>query len=177
MLATPFTRSPTRPTATPPVRGPSASLSPACPADSRTCAGCALLLEGVGDVLQEQEAQADVLVLGSVHAAAQGVGHLPELGFVADGGGSGAGGSRAFLSFGHVLPPLGFAIRVTSSRTTDPPHRPAPARCTRAHRGDRRWSTMNRFGKRGSWRMGVRAVLKPNACGRLWKRRSGSVAA
>jgi len=46
-----------------------------------------LLLEGVGDVLEEQQAERDVLVLGGVHAAAQGVGHLPELGFVADGGG------------------------------------------------------------------------------------------
>ncbi len=46
-----------------------------------------LLLEGVGDVLEEDQAEDDVLVLGGVHAAAQRVGHLPELGFVADGGG------------------------------------------------------------------------------------------
>jgi hypothetical protein len=38
--------------------------------------------------------QDDVLVLGGVHAAAQGVGHPPELGFVADVGGSGIGGWR-----------------------------------------------------------------------------------
>jgi len=42
------------------------------------------LLEGVGDVLEEDQVEDDVLVLGGVHAAAQGVGHLPELGFVAD---------------------------------------------------------------------------------------------
>jgi len=47
-----------------------------------------LLLEGVGDVLQEDQAEDDVLVLGGVHRAAQGVGHLPELGFVADGDGA-----------------------------------------------------------------------------------------
>ena len=44
------------------------------------------LLEGVGDVLQEDQAQDDVLVLGGVHASAQGVGHLPELRLVAGGG-------------------------------------------------------------------------------------------
>src|SRR5574337_1570045 len=43
-----------------------------------------LLLEGVGDVLKEDEAEYDMLVLGRVHAAAQRVGHLPQLGFVAD---------------------------------------------------------------------------------------------
>ena len=46
-----------------------------------------LLLEGVGDVLEEDQAEDDVLVLGGVHAAAQRVGHLPELGLVADVGG------------------------------------------------------------------------------------------
>jgi hypothetical protein len=46
-----------------------------------------LLLEGVGDVLEEEEAEHDVFVLGRVHAAAQSVGHLPEIGFVADVGG------------------------------------------------------------------------------------------
>ena len=48
------------------------------------------LLEGVRDVFEEDEAEDDVLVLGGVHAAAQGVGHLPELSFVANGGASGA---------------------------------------------------------------------------------------
>jgi hypothetical protein len=46
-----------------------------------------LFLEGVGDVLEEDEAEDDVLVLGRVHGAAQGVGHAPQFGFVADGGG------------------------------------------------------------------------------------------
>ena len=40
--------------------------------------------------LRKMQAEDDVLVLGGVHAAAQGVGHLPELGFVADVGGGGA---------------------------------------------------------------------------------------
>jgi hypothetical protein len=43
-----------------------------------------LLLEGVGDVLEEDQAQDDVLVLGGVHRTAERVGHLPELGLVAD---------------------------------------------------------------------------------------------
>jgi hypothetical protein len=38
-----------------------------------------LFLEGVGDVLEEDEAEDDVLVLSGVHAAAERVGHLPEL--------------------------------------------------------------------------------------------------
>ena len=65
------------------------------------------LLEGVGDVLEEEQAEADVLVLGRVHAAAQRVGHLPELGFVADVGGGGVRGGRVLLPFGHVLPHAG----------------------------------------------------------------------
>jgi hypothetical protein len=52
----------------------------------------------IGLVLQEQQAEADVLVLGRVHRAAQGVGHLPELGFVADGGSR--GGRTRFLVLG-----------------------------------------------------------------------------
>ena len=47
-----------------------------------------LLLEGVGDVLGEDEAEDDVLILGGVHRAAQRVGQLPELGFVSNGGGA-----------------------------------------------------------------------------------------
>ena len=35
------------------------------------------LLEGVGDVLEEDQTEHDVLVLGGVQAAAQGVGHAP----------------------------------------------------------------------------------------------------
>jgi hypothetical protein len=44
--------------------------------------------EGVGDVLEEDQAEDDVLVLGGVHVVAQRVGGFPELGFVAEGGGS-----------------------------------------------------------------------------------------
>ena len=39
-------------------------------------------LKGVGDILQEDETQDDVLVLGGVHTAPQGVGHAPVLGLV-----------------------------------------------------------------------------------------------
>ena len=42
-----------------------------------------LFLESVGDVLEEDEAEDDVLVFGGVHRAAQGVGHPPKLCFVA----------------------------------------------------------------------------------------------
>ncbi len=45
---------------------------------------CVLFLEGVRDVLKEDETKDDVLVLCSVHRAAQGIGHLPKLGFVAE---------------------------------------------------------------------------------------------
>jgi hypothetical protein len=54
-----------------------------------------LFIEGVGDVLEEDEAEDDVLVLGGVHRAAQRVGHSPELGFEAQacpGPRSGIGG-------------------------------------------------------------------------------------
>ncbi len=44
------------------------------------------LLEGVGDVLQEDQAEHDVLVLGGVHGAAQRVGHRPQLGLMAGRG-------------------------------------------------------------------------------------------
>src|SRR5690606_5823903 len=43
-----------------------------------------MFLKGVGDVLQEDEAENNVLVLGRVHRSAQGVTHLPELRFIAD---------------------------------------------------------------------------------------------
>ena len=49
------------------------------------------LLEGIGDVFQEDEAQDDVLVLGGVHAAAQGVRHAPKLLLIARGGAVAAG--------------------------------------------------------------------------------------
>jgi hypothetical protein len=64
-----------------------------------------LFLEGVGDVLEEDEAEHDVLVLGRVHAAAQGVGGLPELGLEAEvGGGVVLGGHVLPLYLRHALP-------------------------------------------------------------------------
>ena len=57
-------------------------------------------LEGVGDVLEEDEAEDDVLVLGGVHAAAEGVGHAPELGAVVEGlAGGGASGGHGVESW------------------------------------------------------------------------------
>ena len=41
-------------------------------------------LEGVGDVLEEDQAEDDVLVLGRVHVIAQGIGGGPELGLKAE---------------------------------------------------------------------------------------------
>ena len=46
-----------------------------------------LLLEGVGDVLEEDQAEDDVLVLGGVHVAAQRVGGVPEFAFKTEVGG------------------------------------------------------------------------------------------
>ena len=46
----------------------------------------------------------DVLVLRRVHAAAQGVGHLPELGLVAEVGGGAVLGGRFSILLWHVLP-------------------------------------------------------------------------
>ena len=46
-----------------------------------------LLLEGVGDVLEEDQAEDDVLVLGRVHVVAQRVGGRPELRLEAEVGG------------------------------------------------------------------------------------------
>ena len=46
-----------------------------------------LRLEGVGDVLEEDQAEDDVLVLGRVHVVAQRVGGGPELGLEAEVGG------------------------------------------------------------------------------------------
>ena len=56
---------------------------------SAPCAFCAsssacLRLEGVGDVLEEDQAEDDVLVLGRVHVVAQRVGRLPEPRFEAE---------------------------------------------------------------------------------------------
>src|SRR5207247_11026251 len=41
--------------------------------------GCVPLLEGVGDVLQEDQAEHDVLVLGRVHMPSEFIGRSPEL--------------------------------------------------------------------------------------------------
>ena len=46
-----------------------------------------VLLEGVGDVLEEDQAEDDVLVLRRVHVVAQLVGGEPELGLEAEVGG------------------------------------------------------------------------------------------
>jgi hypothetical protein len=70
-----------------------------------------VLLEGVGDVLEEDETQDDVLVLGRVHAAAQGVGHLPELGLVADVGRGRVRLARLGLSLRQCLPRLIASLR------------------------------------------------------------------
>jgi hypothetical protein len=48
-----------------------------------------LLLEGVRDVLEQDQAQDDVLVFGPRPCGPAGVSHLPEPGFVADVGGGG----------------------------------------------------------------------------------------
>jgi hypothetical protein len=46
-----------------------------------------LCFESIEDVLQEDEAEDDVFILGGVHAAAEGIGHPPQLSLIADGGG------------------------------------------------------------------------------------------
>jgi len=62
------------------------------------------LFEGVRDVLQEDEAKDDVLVLPGVHAAAKRVGHAPQLGLVADVRAVPAGSLRGFLRGQASLP-------------------------------------------------------------------------
>jgi hypothetical protein len=46
-----------------------------------------MLFKAIGDVLQKDQAENDVLVFRRVHVAAQLVGSEPELGFEADVGG------------------------------------------------------------------------------------------
>ena len=58
------------------------------------------LLECVGDVLEEDQAEDDVLVLGCIHRAPQGVGHAPEFGLIP---GSRALGGGSSLSLGFLL--------------------------------------------------------------------------
>jgi hypothetical protein len=43
-----------------------------------------MLFEGIGDVVEEDEAKDNMLVLGGVHATAQRIGHAPHFGLVAD---------------------------------------------------------------------------------------------
>ena len=87
------------------------------------------LLKGVGDVLEEDEAEDDVLVLGGVHAAPKGVGQPPELGFVtcqsaAARFGVRAGGSPSLWHSRHDASPLGLLLErhlSTSRRAFLPP--------------------------------------------------------
>jgi len=58
-------------------------------------------LEGVGDVLKEDEPQHNVLVLGGIHRAAQGVGGGPELSLEAQVGGGGIGSAQVILFLRH----------------------------------------------------------------------------
>ena len=62
-------------------------------------------LEGVADVLEEDQAQDDVLVLGGVHVVAEGVGGLPELRLEAEVRPRVALGSRGS---GHGRPPAAY---------------------------------------------------------------------
>jgi len=66
-----------------------------------------LCLEGVGDVLEEDQAEHDVLVLGGIHATAQRVGHLPEPRFVADNRPVVGWGRGALLRLWHAFHLLG----------------------------------------------------------------------
>jgi hypothetical protein len=62
-----------------------------------------VLLEGVGDVLQEDEAEHHVLVFGRIHRAAEGICCLPEAGLETEVGPRGGG-----AVFRAVLPGSGF---------------------------------------------------------------------
>ncbi len=59
-----------------------------------------VLLEGVGDVFEEDQAEDDVLVFRRVHVVAELVGGEPELGFEAEVGGGVFGAFRSSAS--HV---------------------------------------------------------------------------
>jgi hypothetical protein len=110
-----------------------------------------LLLEGIGDVLQEQQAQADMLVLGGVHAAAQRIGHLPEPSFVANGGAAiavagflGRGSCHYTSSCTALAHSFGCATsmkrRIRAPSTKARPARPGSATrpCDRSAAGSRR---------------------------------------
>ena len=86
-------------------------------------AGGVPLLEGVGDVLEEDQAEDDVLVLGRVHVAAQLVGGGPELLLEAD--------ERAALAVAAAGVPLPLSpSRPPWSPPVPGPHRRRPAGAT-----------------------------------------------
>lgn len=68
-------------------------------------------LEGVGNVLQENQAEDHVLVLGGIHVVAQRIGGGPQLGFEAEG----CGGIVLCVRFGHGVSFKGCASIVTST--------------------------------------------------------------
>ena len=100
----------------------SGSAPSPCSASSR----CVLLLEGVGDVLEEDQAEDDVLVLGRVHVVAELVGRQPELRLEAEVGAV-AVGLAGFLSrlCGSGLLGCHEKRPFTSGRAGGPPHRKA----------------------------------------------------
>jgi len=61
---------------------------------------CVLFLERIRDVFEENETQYDVFIFRGVHAAAQRIGHPPQIGFIADVGRR----IRVLLHFWHHLP-------------------------------------------------------------------------
>jgi hypothetical protein len=56
------------------------------------CLGSVVFVEGVGDVLEEDEAEGDVLVFRRVHVGAELIGGKPELGLEAEVGAGLLGG-------------------------------------------------------------------------------------
>ena len=63
-------------------------------------------LEGVGDVLEEDQSEHNVLVLGGIHVVAELVGRQPELGLKPEIG----GGVSRLRFFGHQLFRLGASV-------------------------------------------------------------------
>src|SRR5690606_39067283 len=78
----------------------------------------ARLLESVGNVLEEDQPEDDVLVLRRVHRAAERVGHLPELGLVAQRRrrGRSLGGSACPPGQRHLAAETGFSCRIEQQR-------------------------------------------------------------
>ena len=71
-----------------------------------------MLLEAVGDVLEEDQAENDMLVLRRIHVVAELVGHQPELRLEADRGGGIPGGRfrlRRLRNSRHAESPSGQA--------------------------------------------------------------------